>query len=123
MLVTVDDEKSNDDIESNVELLRDTSQIDLTTQINLWKQTIYFRRNWIRDQTTADIIQQFSGYCNPILVRLFMTHHLIFLNIFISMTGIRGNTNFNADRFTSCCTMSISAFTRQIDFNTCLHHW
>lgn len=81
MLVTVDDEKSAD-IESKVELLRDTSQIDLTTQLNLWKQTIYFRRNRIHDQTTADIIQQFPGYSNPILVRLFMTYHLISVNNF-----------------------------------------
>jgi len=121
-LVSFDDERS-DDIQSKVEQLRDTSQIDLNTQLNLWRQTIHFRRNQIRDQPTSEILEQFPGYNNSLLVRLFVTYHYISINKFIYAIDIRRNPNLNEDGFESCYTTSNSCFTRQIDFCTCFYHW
>jgi hypothetical protein len=71
MLITNDDERL-DDIESKAEKLRDDFQIDLITQLRLWKETIHFRRKCVRDQSTSDILRQFPGYSDPVLVRLFI---------------------------------------------------
>jgi hypothetical protein len=49
------DEESNE-IQSKVEQLRDLSQIDLNIQLRLWKETIGFRRQIVRNQSTSDIL-------------------------------------------------------------------
>jgi hypothetical protein len=62
----------NDDVSDEVQLkadqLRDNPQIDIHTQLRLWKETLHFRRQSIRDQSTTDILKDFPGYGNTLLV-------------------------------------------------------
>ena len=70
MLVGYDDENIAD-AQSKAERLRDESGIDINTQLMLWKQTLQYRRQYIRNRSTSDILKEFPGYSNPILVSLF----------------------------------------------------
>ncbi|CAF5175888.1 unnamed protein product, partial [Rotaria sp. Silwood1] len=48
--------------------LRDTTTIDIHTQLRLWKETLCFRRQSIGNRSTTDILKDFPGYTNPLLV-------------------------------------------------------
>ncbi|CAF3577252.1 unnamed protein product, partial [Rotaria sp. Silwood2] len=67
MLSTYDD-AALQVIQTKADQLKDTSQIDLNTQINLWRDTVHVRRQHIRDKPTSEIMKEFPGYSNPILV-------------------------------------------------------
>ncbi len=67
MIIIPYNEVSNE-IQSKVEQLRDLSQIDVNTQLRLWKETFGFRRQIVRDQLTTDIIKNFPAYSDPFLV-------------------------------------------------------
>ena len=42
--------------------------MDINTQLNLWKETLFLRRKCIRDLATTDIMKDFPGYGNSLLV-------------------------------------------------------
>ena len=48
--------------------LRAVSQIDLHIQLKLWQETFAFRRQSIRNQSIQDILNDFPGYSNSLLV-------------------------------------------------------
>lgn len=73
-------------IQTKAEQLKDISQIDLNTQINLWQETIHFRRQRIRNKPTSEIMKEFPGYSNPFLVTRYFSqiifstiHDIIFI--------------------------------------------
>ncbi|CAM4797064.1 unnamed protein product [Rotaria magnacalcarata] len=67
IIIPYNDDISND-IETKVNRLRDLSQIDVDTQLKLWKETLHCRRQSIRNRSTADILKDFPGYSNSLLV-------------------------------------------------------
>ena len=67
IILPYNNEVSND-IQSKVEKLRNLSQIDVDTRLTLWKETFYFRRQSIRDRSTVDILNDFPGYGDSLLV-------------------------------------------------------
>jgi hypothetical protein len=68
IVLPYNDEISND-IQLKVEELRDLSQLDVDTRLSLWKETFYFRRQSIRDRSTSDILNDFPGYSDSLLVK------------------------------------------------------
>jgi hypothetical protein len=68
IILPYNNEVSND-IQSKVEQLRDLSQIDVDTRLSFWKETFYFRRQCIRDRSTGDILNDFPGYGDSLLVK------------------------------------------------------
>lgn len=62
------------------EKLRDLSEVDIDSQRQLWQETLHLRRQCIRDKPTAEIIKEFSGYSNPLLVNLVLLQKLRILN-------------------------------------------
>ncbi|CAF4060894.1 unnamed protein product [Rotaria sp. Silwood2] len=67
VIIPYNDDASND-IQLKLDQLRDTTTIDIHTQLYLWKETFCFRRQSIRDRSTADVLKDFSGYGNSLLV-------------------------------------------------------
>ncbi len=67
MIIISYNEISNE-IQSKVEQLRALSQIDLSTQLRLWKETFGFRRQVVREQPTSDVMKNFPAYSDPFLV-------------------------------------------------------
>lgn len=65
------DELSNE-IQSKVPQLQNFSQLDISTQLRLWKETFIFRRQVVRDQSTSDIMKNFPAYSNAFLVNCFL---------------------------------------------------
>jgi hypothetical protein len=70
MIISLDDDVL-DESQSKADKLRDNLQIDIHTQWRLWKETLHFRRQSIRDRSTADILKDFPGYGNTLLVKKF----------------------------------------------------
>ena len=68
MIISPDDNDASGEIQSKADQLRDDSQLDIHTQICLWKETLHYRRQSIRDQSTSDILKNFPGYKNALLV-------------------------------------------------------
>ena len=68
IVISPDDDDGSEEIQSKANQLRDDSQLDINTQIRLWKQTLHYRRQSIRDQSTSDILKNFPGYKNTLLV-------------------------------------------------------
>ncbi|CAM2726060.1 unnamed protein product [Rotaria socialis] len=68
MIISPYNDDASNDIQLKVDQLRDTTTIDIHTQLRLWKETLYFRRQSIRDRSTADALKDFSGYGNSLLV-------------------------------------------------------
>lgn len=56
--------------------LRDDSQIDFDTRMNLWRETIHLRRRNVRDRTTSEILEEFIGYKYPVLVSLLVAYYI-----------------------------------------------
>ncbi|CAF3881149.1 unnamed protein product [Rotaria sordida] len=52
----------SDDIQSKVKQLQNFSQLDVNTQLRLWKETFVFRRQVVQDQSTSDIMKNFPAY-------------------------------------------------------------
>ncbi|CAF4436158.1 unnamed protein product [Rotaria sp. Silwood2] len=77
MLSTYDD-AALQVIQTKADQLKDTSQIDLNTQINLWRDTVHVRRQHIRDKPTSEIMKEFPGYSNPILVTRYFSQVVFF---------------------------------------------
>jgi hypothetical protein len=84
MLVNYDDATFND-IQIKAKTLRDDTGIDVNTRLNLWKETVHVRRKIIRDKPTLEILEEFPGYKDPVLVGLFIACFVFVLNIFISL--------------------------------------
>lgn len=68
MIVVPFDDKLSNDVQAKSEQLRDSTGIDINTQLELWKETLPYRRKLIRDQSTIDILKDFPCYSNPIFV-------------------------------------------------------
>jgi hypothetical protein len=58
-------------MKKKAEKLQDFSQVDIHDHLNLWKETLYIRCQYISEHSTADIITNYPGYSHPILMRLF----------------------------------------------------
>jgi len=58
----------SDEIQSKVVQLQNFSQLDIGTQLRLWKETFIFRRQVVRDQATSDIVKNFPAYSDTFLV-------------------------------------------------------
>ena len=56
------------EMKKQAEKLRDFSQTDINEQINLWKETVHVRRQYIREHSTSDTITNFPGYSYALLV-------------------------------------------------------
>lgn len=69
MIVLPHNDEISNDIQLKVEELRDLSQLDVDTRLSLWKETFYFRRQSIRDRSTNDILSDFPGYGDSLLVK------------------------------------------------------
>lgn len=57
-------------IQKQADKLRDAPDIDIHTQLQLWQETVHIRRQCIRDKPTTEILQEFPGYSNQLLVTL-----------------------------------------------------
>ena len=66
-----DDEPSNE-MQAKSNQLRDLTDMDVATQVKLWKETVHYRRKEVRDQSTVDILKKFPGYTNSVLVSQFI---------------------------------------------------
>jgi hypothetical protein len=76
VLLNFYDETTLQDMKMKAEQLRDISQMDMNHQLNLWRETMQVRRQYIRENSTSDIVQKFPGYSNPILVSLLLVNYL-----------------------------------------------
>ncbi|CAF3419355.1 unnamed protein product, partial [Rotaria socialis] len=68
MIIIPQNDETLNDIQLKADQLRDTTTIDIHTQLHLWKETFYFRRQSIGDRSTADVLKDFPGYGNSLLV-------------------------------------------------------
>ncbi|CAF1058741.1 unnamed protein product [Adineta steineri] len=68
MIVVSFDDKLSNEIQTKSEQLRDTTDIDINTQLELWKETLPYRRKLVRDRSTIDILKDFPRYSNSIFV-------------------------------------------------------
>lgn len=75
MLVTYDDETLNL-IQTKANRLRDDLDLDLDVRLQLWKETLHLRRKAIRSRTALEIIEEFPGYNDPLLVNLFLIFYI-----------------------------------------------
>ncbi|CAF1970628.1 unnamed protein product [Rotaria magnacalcarata] len=67
MVIMPYSEELSDEIQSKVVQLQNFSQLDVSTQLRLWKETFIFRRQIVRDQSTSDIMKNFPAYSNAFL--------------------------------------------------------
>ena len=77
MLLNFYDETTLKDMQMKAEQLRDISQMDMSHHLNLWRESMQIRRQYIRENSTSDILQKFPGYSNPILVSLLLVDYLL----------------------------------------------
>ncbi|CAF4282585.1 unnamed protein product [Rotaria magnacalcarata] len=68
MVIMPYSEELSDEIQSKVVQLQNFSQLDVSTQLRLWKETFIFRRQIVRDQSTSDIMKNFPAYSNAFLL-------------------------------------------------------
>ncbi|CAM4849426.1 unnamed protein product [Rotaria magnacalcarata] len=68
MVIMPYSEELSDEIQSKVVPLQNFSQLDVSTQLRLWKETFIFRRQIVRDQSTSDIMKNFPAYSNAFLL-------------------------------------------------------
>ena len=71
MLVTYDHDTLTV-IQTKAKRLRDDSHLDLDIRLQLWKETIHVRRKAIRNQITSEILEEFPGFKDPVLMGLFL---------------------------------------------------
>ena len=60
ILIAPNNDETFDDIESKLEQLRNPHSTDIDHQLNLWRVTLYARRQSVRDLSTKDILHQVS---------------------------------------------------------------
>jgi hypothetical protein len=58
--------------------LRDDPYLDISTRVLLWKETVHVRRKRIRDRSTVEILIEFPGYTDPVLVEIFVAYLFLF---------------------------------------------
>ncbi|CAF1538951.1 unnamed protein product [Adineta steineri] len=68
MIVISFDDKLSNEIQTKSEQLRDTTDIDINTQLELWRETLPYRRKLVRDRSTVDILKDFPRYSNSVFV-------------------------------------------------------
>ncbi|CAF1077554.1 unnamed protein product [Adineta steineri] len=68
MLILPNNDDNPHDIDAKVNQLRNMSQTNALTQLKLWKETLHFRRQSTKDHSTKDIIKDFPGYSNSLLI-------------------------------------------------------
>jgi predicted component of type VI protein secretion system len=51
------------------ERLHDFSPVNIDEYVDLFKETLHVRRQYIRENSTADVITKFTGHSFPSLVR------------------------------------------------------
>lgn len=110
MIFLTYDDIATRDVQEKIEKLQNISEIDLNTQIKLWRETLHFRRQTIRDKTTSDILKEFPYYSNPVFVSLISSKY-VFLPNKIIFKGIRRSKNGYASRFTCYCSTTNSYST------------
>ncbi len=71
IIIPYNDDMSNEN-QTKANQLRDASQIDVHIQLKLWQETFAFRRQSIRNQSVTDILNNFPGYTNSLLVNKFV---------------------------------------------------
>lgn len=69
VLLAAYDDSTLKEMKKKAEKLQDFSQVDIDQHLNLWKETLYVRRQYISQNSTSDIITTFPGYSYPVLVR------------------------------------------------------
>ncbi|CAF1426972.1 unnamed protein product, partial [Rotaria sordida] len=67
ILVTYDDDTLTV-IQNKAKKLRDDPQLDLNIRLQLWKETLHVRRRAVRNQTTSEILEEFPGYKDSVLI-------------------------------------------------------
>ncbi|CAF4182585.1 unnamed protein product, partial [Rotaria sordida] len=67
-MITAYNDEMSFDFQTKANQVRDISQIDVHTQLKLWKETLHFRRHSIRNRSTVDILKDFPGYSSSLLV-------------------------------------------------------
>ncbi|CAF4012876.1 unnamed protein product, partial [Rotaria magnacalcarata] len=67
MIIIPHNNETLNDIQLKVDQLRDTTTIDIHTQLHLWKETFYFHRQSIGDRSTADVLKDSPSYDNSLL--------------------------------------------------------
>ncbi|CAF1460105.1 unnamed protein product, partial [Rotaria sordida] len=67
MLVTYDDDTLTV-IQNKAKKLRDDPQLDLDIRLQLWEETLHVRRKAIRNQTMSEILEEFPGYKDSVLI-------------------------------------------------------
>ncbi|CAF1319352.1 unnamed protein product [Adineta steineri] len=67
MVIPYNDHIANN-IEEKINQLQDVSEIDAETRLKLWKETFSCRREYVRIQSTFDIVQKFPGYADSFLI-------------------------------------------------------
>lgn len=68
MTIVSPTDNASDGIQSKTDQLRDILQIEVQSQVRLWKETLHFRRESIRDRSIGDILGDCPGYGNVLLV-------------------------------------------------------
>ncbi|CAF4165901.1 unnamed protein product [Adineta steineri] len=68
MVIMPHNNELSDEIQSKVIQLQSFSQLDINTQLCLWKETFIFRRQLVRDQSTSDVMKNFPAYSDAVLV-------------------------------------------------------
>ncbi len=58
----------SDEIQSKVIQLQNFSQLDISSQLSLWKETSVFRRQVVREQSTSDVMTTLPAYRDAFLV-------------------------------------------------------
>ncbi|CAF3514816.1 unnamed protein product [Adineta steineri] len=71
MMLAFYDKTTLHNMQLEAEQLRDMSPIDINNQLKLWNEIMQVRRQYIRENSTTDILKEFPGYSNPTLVNNF----------------------------------------------------
>jgi hypothetical protein len=111
MMISSNDE-SSEGIQTKLEKLRDASAIDINTHLRLWKETLHVRRQSIRDRAVSDILKDFPGYSNPVLVE-FHSYHLRAVNGSARLLGRRGGQALDKSRPLCGSATTSTSFTRE----------
>jgi hypothetical protein len=62
------DDVTAKDVHDKIDRLRNDSLIDIENRLQLWRATLQLRRATIRNQSITEILAQFPGYKESILV-------------------------------------------------------
>jgi hypothetical protein len=65
------------DYQMKLNKLRDDPHIDIDSRVRMWQETFHVRRKSIRDRSTSEILEEYPGYTDPILVGLSVVYFII----------------------------------------------